>query len=159
MIDKENLLKTVKTAISEGKTVRFIKTWTGLHVVGNRRFHNLNLTVKIDDIEILNADYQTDKDDTDEVEDIYDEIKEKMFDMLREKALELLAGKLGFTNIDEMYAETTVLGDDDGNPVILTKDEKVYSAVFCHFHLSFYTGKDIETFAFHEPKLVELKDC
>ena len=159
LIDKENLLEKVKKALNEGKEVAFIKTWTGLHVVGNRRFHNLSLVVEVDGAKILDADYESDISDVADVEDAYDEVKEKVFDMMRDEALNLLCEKLGFHDIEELEKEAELWGDDEGNPMVRLENGKRYTAVFCHFHLHFYTGKDIETFVFHKPKLMELKDC
>ena len=151
MVVTRTLFEQIKRMLSEGKTIRFIRTWTGIYVIGNRRFYNINFTIKADDMEILNNDYPSDEWNTMQIDDEYKELRKAIYEWLREQALELLASKLGFKDVDEMYEKGTVDGDDYGNVKVLTDDDKIYTAVFCEYDYKPLVAKDIETYIFYKP--------
>jgi len=159
LFEQKSEFVAVKRAIEEGKVVKMIKTWTGLHVMGNRRFHNLNITIIADELQLLNLDYPSDKWNTFKVEKMFDDIRDKTYEMLRSQALTLLAEKLGFESVGEMEEKAHVFYDDYGNAIVRTEDGKRLTAVFSEVYITSIVGKSIETYVFFKPRVVELTDC
>ena len=159
MIDKEDLFKTVKTALEQGKTVSFIRTWTGQYVMGDRRFSNINHTIKVDDETVFSKDYETDRDCDIDYDNVFRELRKRIYIMLRNQALKLLAQQLGYQSVQELDEKAEILGDDEGNVLVGTEDGKVYSAVFRRESFFHSPGKHIETYVFHKPKIILPKDA
>ena len=72
-------------AIEEGKKIRLVRTWTGMHVIGDRYFNNINILVEVNGKTILDEDYPSDRFDEDEVIERFNEIVNGVYEKAYDK--------------------------------------------------------------------------
>jgi hypothetical protein len=153
---REGVLK----ALEEGKTVRLVRTWTGLHVIGTRQFDNVNIFIQIDGKTIFDGDYPSDRFDLDEVDEMFNELTNEVYEKAYDKALELLLEKLKlgleeFKKLEEK-GEIEIFADEEGN--IICRNEKEYAVVFTEYYRFDSAGKHITVYKYFKPRMVDLED-
>jgi len=153
----ESLYKSIEKELDKGKEIIFRRQWTGVHVIGKRRFSNVNYTITADSRELFNRDYQSDRHDIDAIDEQFNELKDKVYELLMDKALEFLAKELNFRDVDEMEHKAEVFYDDYGNPIVRL-DDKEFTAIICpDIAIRSYAGIHTEAVHYHEPELLRIR--
>jgi len=151
----QSLFNYLQIALDEDKIVMLSRSWSRGDAIGC----NLKIVITVDNTRIVDNGYSNKEWNIYQISAEFDELKHAIHKTLYNQALEILAKELGFKDIDDMYSKTIISNDDDGNPIVIMKNGKMYTAVFCHCDLYLLAVEDVETCVFQKPKVREVMDC
>jgi hypothetical protein len=145
-------MNRILEALNE-KKVRVVKTWTGTHVLGDRYYDNENILIEIDDETVFDKDFPSDLFNLDDVDEMFNELVNKIYEKAYDNALNLLKQELKLTDEDLEKAE--ILTDEEGN--IIFRNDKQYAVVFTEYHQFDSAGKHIKTYIYFKPQLMPME--
>lgn len=151
----EGLYTYIRRTLESGRTVTLAKKIVGTYATG----YDLNVIIKFNDEKIADNVYKWKEWSIRTIEERFEELVDAIYEFLYNKALDALARHIGFDSVEQLEKEAEIYDENEGKIFVYLNDEKVYVAEFCKRDLQFFVAEDVETYVFHLPRVVEVKDC